>query len=229
MTQLLMRSAAFDRHTLPNLTLISMRSARIFDVKSVSQIVSFVRPACKMPPTRHRASVDRDDAAGEKRRLLLAGSGVQPFVTTSIENPYQAPQTVAPLAAPDGDSALVDWKAVLRRWEKLRLPYNGLVGLAGLLGSLLFPPWFWPRLLVGAFIFGLCANVMYLLGPALELYAYWFVESWGKRVLPRWVVGFVVTRNLTSLLFVAGTLFSMALTLAIAMAEAFALAFPDQP
>ena len=81
--------------------------------------------------------------------------------------------------------------AILRWWEKRRLPYNlavgsaGLVSLAtGLLVSLMPPAGFLPPLRflwIPVVIFGVLANVCYLLGPAAEILA---TKVWGRQVLP---------------------------------------------
>jgi hypothetical protein len=80
---------------------------------------------------------------------------------------------------------------ILRWWEARRLPYNLVVGSAGMvtLGvvtvvSLLPPnpvgvPWLFPWPAVIAF--GVLANLCYLLGPAVEIAA---ERIWGGKVLP---------------------------------------------
>ena len=78
--------------------------------------------------------------------------------------------------------------AILRWWEKRRLAYNLAVGAAGsvsfvamsvvnsiLRGDLQLVPWQF------VLIFALGANVMYLLGPALEVLIH---QVWGRTVLP---------------------------------------------
>ena len=80
--------------------------------------------------------------------------------------------------------------AIIRWWEKRRLPYNLAVGTAGLFslgalwvlaalppgGTLLpFVPW---QPIVA---FGVLANVCYLLGPAAEIA---IDKIWGRQVLP---------------------------------------------
>ena len=63
---------------------------------------------------------------------------------------------------------------------------------------------------------------MYLLGPVIELYLNWFVDAWENRFVPRWLARFVRSRYVTALLFIAGTLFSVAVTLVIGLGAAFA-------
>jgi len=79
--------------------------------------------------------------------------------------------------------AIVGW------WEKRRLAYNAAVGTAGVVGigvgalfaalppfsSVFIPPW------QAVVLFGLAANVAYLLGPAVELL---IDRIWGRQVLP---------------------------------------------
>ena len=81
----------------------------------------------------------------------------------------------------------------------------------------------------GIVVDGICANAMYLLGPVTEMYLNWFVDAWEGRLVPRWLAGFVRSRYTTGLLFAGGCLFSVVLTLAIGLGEAFAAALPDQP
>jgi len=147
-------------------------------------------------------------------------------VTAPTDNPYESPQTVSADLSSPGERAEVNWKSILKRWEILRIPYNLVVGLVGLLALALIP--LSPNEIVGAVIYGLCANVMYLLGPVTELYLNWFVDAWESRLVPRWLARFVRSRYLTAFLFTAGTLFSVAVTLVIGVAGAFAVALQDQ-
>lgn len=81
--------------------------------------------------------------------------------------------------------------SIVAWWEKRRLAYNVVVGSAGLvgvtvgtlfaslppggLGGLVFPPW------QPIVVFGVLANVCYLLGPATELV---IERLWGRQILP---------------------------------------------
>jgi hypothetical protein len=147
-------------------------------------------------------------------------------MTVPTENPYQSPQTV--FIGPRQSPTQIDWKSILKRWEILRIPYNLIVGLAGLLTLAMIPPSFLPNAVVEAIVYGLVANAMYLLGPVTELYLDWFVDAWEDRFVPGWVARFVRSRCLTALLFVGGSLFSVGLTLAIGLSEAFVVALPNQ-
>ena len=102
------------------------------------------------------------------------------------------------------------------------------MGLAGLLALDMIPKLMAASVIGGVVAFGFCANVMYLLGPVSEMYLNWFVDAWEGRLVPRWLAGFVRSRYLTGLLFVGGCLFSVGLTLAIGISEAFAAMLPNQ-
>jgi len=88
-----------------------------------------------------------------------------------------------PAPAPRRPGAIFAW------WESRRLTYNAMVGSAGLVSvgvlmgtSLLFGDTVHPaQALVMATMFGVMANVCYLLGPTLEIL---IDKLWGRRVLP---------------------------------------------
>lgn len=145
-----------------------------------------------------------------------------------IENPYQSPQAVTEGTASVDKPPEVSWKAIAKRWEILRLPFNLIVGLTGLLALAMVPKLTGASALGGAVAYGLCANVMYLLGPVTEMYVNWVVDVGAGRFVPRWLVTFVRSPYLTALLFVGGSLFSVGLTLLIGLSEAFAAMLPDQ-
>lgn len=103
-------------------------------------------------------------------------------------------------------------RLVFLRWEKLRLAYNVIVGLVGLVAIApflidRFDPGFlygaapMRALLAGALVYGITANAAYFLGPALECYVRWL----GLR--SPW---------LTRVLFGAGTLCSVLITVMLA-------------
>jgi len=101
--------------------------------------------------------------------------------------------------------------AIIRWWERRRLPFNLIVGGSGLasigvaiLFALLPPstgvtfvgfPW------MGVLVYGLLANLCYSLGPATELLV---DRLWGRRVLP-----------IGPTLFRAGLTLSVGLTLVV--------------
>jgi len=99
--------------------------------------------------------------------------------------------------------------AIIKWWEKRRLPYNLIVGGSGLLtmglaslGSLVPPAH--PQVffaLAPIAVVGLLANICYTLGPAIEIAAH---KLWGGRMLP---VGPTLFRN--------GLMFSVGLTLVL--------------
>jgi hypothetical protein len=149
-------------------------------------------------------------------------------MTAHTENPYQSPQTPTADTPPSAKPAEVSWKQIAKRWEILRLPYNLIVGLAGLLALAMIPTLTWREIIVGVVAYGLGANVMYLLGPITEMYLNWLVDVGEGRFVPRWVAKTVRSRYLTALLFLGGLLFSVGLTLVIGLSEAFAAALPNQ-
>lgn len=79
--------------------------------------------------------------------------------------------------------------AIIRWWEARRLAYNAIVGTSGLLslGAMRLLTWLPPdaRTMPADFtpvlIFGVLANVCYLLGPAVEI---GITKLWGRQVLP---------------------------------------------
>jgi hypothetical protein len=151
-------------------------------------------------------------------------------VQSAPDNPYQSPRTedsaanAKPISFAGRDDS---WKAVLRRWEILRAPYNLIVGVAGLMALFLMPAISMTDALGGIVAYGLAANVMYLLGPAVELYLRWFAELGQGRIVPPGLQRIVRSRYVTIVLYVCGTAFSFLLTLFIGLAEGFA-ALPDQ-
>ena len=149
-------------------------------------------------------------------------------MTLSNDNPYQSPQTVDAEYGRRQSPVQVDWRSILKRWEILRIPYNLIVGLTGLLTLAMIPPSLLSNAVGGALVYGLVANVMYLLGPITELYLDWFVDAWEDRFVPGWVARFVRSRYLTALLFVGGSLFSVGLTLAIGLSVLFGIALTNQ-
>ncbi len=150
-------------------------------------------------------------------------------MTASHNNPYRSPQQVSTVQPSQSEAVDVGWKQIARRWEILRLLYNVIVGLAGLVTLPVLPGLTWVNAIVGIVVYGICANAMYLLGPVTEMYLNWFVDAWEGRLMPRRLAGFVRSRYITGMLFAGGCLFSVLLTLAIGLSAAFAAALPDQP
>lgn len=78
--------------------------------------------------------------------------------------------------------------AIWRWWEGRRLPYNLIVGAAGLitmgvadLAFLILDPTEGPVPWQAAVFFGVAANLCYLLGPTVEILAH---KMWGRSLLP---------------------------------------------
>ena len=108
-------------------------------------------------------------------------------------NPYASPASgEAATQSPDATSAVsIDFRPIMRRWERLRLWYNGvLIAFVLFLSLIVFPDnatdvGYWARVCFG----GLIANVCFLIGPTVEAYGTHF-RLWNG--------------GLTILLFLAG-------------------------
>jgi hypothetical protein len=106
-------------------------------------------------------------------------------VTTDIGPPPMTSLTefLFPAPAPRTVRAILGW------WESRRLAYNAMVGSAGLVSvgaimsmSLLFGDAVHPeQAIIPITVFGVMANVCYLLGPVTEIV---IQKLWGNRVLP---------------------------------------------
>ncbi len=117
-----------------------------------------------------------------------------------------------------------DAGAAFFRWEKLRIPYNLIVGVVGFVGVIV--PWIlwllgepdapdpavsFRRAAIGVVLYGVMANVCYCAGPVVECYLRWL----GLRA-PR----------LTAVLFIIGTAFSVLLTGFIGLVAWAVVLFP---
>jgi len=87
-----------------------------------------------------------------------------------------------PAPAPRSVGKIIGW------WERRRLFYNAAVGAAGLVSltavttvAAIAGGEPGPMILLPAAVFGVMANVCYLLGPAAEILAHML---WGRTVLP---------------------------------------------
>jgi hypothetical protein len=131
-------------------------------------------------------------------------------------NPYASPPPLESMTVPQ-TAPSNPWKAIARRWELLRILFNVLVGLAGLLPLLyrgqfpLGPP------IIGIFFYGIAANIFYLFGPIAEMYLNWIADTRVNRILPRLMTDLLRTAFVTWLLFTVGTLFSVLLTVNVAL------------
>ena len=146
------------------------------------------------------------------------------------DNPYQSPLTEEPAAVVQQASLASEddsWKTVLRRWEIMRVPYNLIVAIAGVMALFMMPMFSLAETLVGIVAYGMAANVMYLLGPAVELYLRWIAELGGGRIVPAAMQRVIRSTYVTIVLFFCGTAFSFLLTLIIGLAKGFE-ALPDQ-
>ena len=131
-----------------------------------------------------------------------------------MSNPFQSPEPLESLGenlAHSGDT----WKDVAVRWERLRLPYNLAVGVAGLCGLLIVPVSANPgEVIAGALGWAIGANVCYLLGPIVQMYALWFAEGPHTDSAPSPAESLAGSLLFTWVFFAVGTGFSVLLTLA---------------
>lgn len=105
-----------------------------------------------------------------------------------------------PAPAPRSVAGIISW------WEKRRLAYNAMVGGAGMVSLTAFAVAMMVAgegvqlaILAPALVFGVMANVCYLLGPAAEIAVH---RIWGPKVLP-----------IGPMLYRAGLTFSVGLAL----------------
>lgn len=96
----------------------------------------------------------------------------------------------------------------------LRVAYNLVVGAVGLGLVLMSHLPLSIDLAVGIVLFGLAANLLYLLGPVSDMYLNWLADFGEHRFLP--AIAVRVTRSWipTALIFTAGTCFALLVTLA---------------
>jgi|GEM_PF-3823363 len=140
----------------------------------------------------------------------------------AADNPYAPPS--APTAGTDPlfVSGPDPWKQIARRWELLRLPFNLIVGLCGLVVLWQLSrhqlPW---GVLELAFVYGVAANGCYLIGPLGEMYLNWLADILAERGWLQPVVRLIRSEHSTMALFLVGLLFSVALTFAIGAVAAF--------
>lgn len=125
------------------------------------------------------------------------------------ENPYAAPRsasTEAPAHFPPPASP----RSIVKGWERLRLPYNAILFVAGiiLLGIITIRTGLPTSMGIGAAItVGIGANIAYLLGPLTELYFSAILDRPELPVFRRWC-------------FIAGTGGSLLLFLLILLGSA---------
>lgn len=121
------------------------------------------------------------------------------MTTESDSNPY-----IAPTADDNpklGQDEVVDFVPILRRWELLRLFYNGSLILFVLFLSLfIYPehaaePGYWVSICFG----GVIANICYFVGPAIEGYGARFRVWHGTMTVMLFVGGLGFTGILAAL------------------------------
>lgn len=148
-------------------------------------------------------------------------------MSTDSTNPYATPRFASPeAAAPD---ASADWKVIARRWEKLRLLYNGLLLIAGLAAlAIASGPNLAPTVSLTSVVFialyAVAANACYTWGPIAEMYVSWLVEAVAPAPFLAVFRDFRDATVVTWLLFLPGATLSLLLTLGLGLAahEGFA-------
>ena len=130
--------------------------------------------------------------------------------TSSSVNPFQSPQSVE---KPPPSKVIHLWKDLAWRWERLRVLFNVVVGLAGVIALFVLPPsdssLF--RTGLGIIRWGVAANFCYLLGPIVQMYLCWFAEFRGDDGESA-AEQLASSRGMTWLMFVTGTGFSVLVT-----------------
>ena len=86
------------------------------------------------------------------------------------ENPYSSQLSQDSAALPALD---LDFGTILKRWERLRIVYNAIL-IPWVLVILLLSQTASPGIIILVVPAGLLANLLYLLGPAVESYMTWF-------------------------------------------------------
>ena len=122
-------------------------------------------------------------------------------------NPFEPPEVDVSVTDAQDVGGLV---AIVRRWEVYRLYYNVLVLASGLAGVLPLPTVLLrPLTVVAIALWAVGANVLFMIGPACDLYLarYGITHPWPRR-----------------LLFLLGTFFAMCFTFSVSLWETLALA-----
>lgn len=118
-------------------------------------------------------------------------------------NPYKAPSADANEAQPS------PLKSIVLYWEKMRLLYNVILGGIGILTILLTDMLnYWPiaGLLGGAIIYGIAANLVYSLGPYLNIVGVTIFEMNTAPWRPLFYLGLIFSAVLTFVLCWASSL-----------------------
>ena len=118
-------------------------------------------------------------------------------MSESKSNPYAAPPTEADASKPNTREDF-DFGDIIGRWERLRIVYNAVLIVWTLFLLALLMGRTPVALMIAVPFGGLLANLLYLLGPAIEAYATWF-GFWH--------------RSMTYVLFLAGLGFTALLAL----------------
>ena len=117
------------------------------------------------------------------------------MATDQDSNPYTSPTASGDSKVASADTAIVDFGPIIRRWERLRLFYNAILGTGVVLISIIvFPgrsldPRYWGPIIVA----GLVANLLFMTGPAIEGYGTRFRIWHGALTVLLFLAGLVFT------------------------------------
>ncbi|MEZ5302043.1 MAG: hypothetical protein R3F11_15575 [Verrucomicrobiales bacterium] len=133
-------------------------------------------------------------------------------MTNDDANPFAPPKTVAQ------QHALADTRVIVTSWERLRLWYNGILLVPGLLILIIvgIDGETYIGMAAGAIFVAVGANLAYLLGPLAELY---YCGALSRPPAPR----------LRLVLFILGIAFSLVVFAAMILPALFVFSLPDQP
>jgi len=122
-------------------------------------------------------------------------------------NPYEPPSAKD---IPLREWAPIDYRNIMKRWRPLRLKYNFILLVVGLLTMISILPYFEGIFILGILFYGAFANLFFTLGVIPELF---FAYTTQDSDLP----------TLRKFIFIAGLLFSIALTLFLGLEASYGL------
>ena len=105
-----------------------------------------------------------------------------------------------------------DWKAIAYSWEILRIPFNLIIGLAGLTVLDFYREFTIWQATQGILTYAFLANVMFMLGPITEMYLNWIVDFKEGKFVPKAVQVLIRSPFLSRLLFIAGCCYALKVT-----------------
>jgi len=144
-------------------------------------------------------------------------------------NQFRSPTATDSLPSSGTTTTENPWKKIAWEWEKLRPIYVLLVGLAGLPFAGMFGLFVSiPAVVLLSILYGLLANLLYMLGPILDMYAHWLTEPLAQKNRANLLVRAIYGDYFRVLLFIVGLLFAIRLTLAIGFNVVGSTIIPNQ-